>query len=75
MTFKEELENNKNVGNADYVDLDYAMERLEDEGKSHILRNIPTDPKITNMEDYISTDYLITSLTNEETSKYKVMGD
>lgn len=75
MTFKEELEHNKSVGNADYVDLDYAMERLEDEGKSNILKNVPADPKITNMEDYISTDYLINSLTNEETSKYQIMGD
>ena len=75
MSFKEELEENKKISGTDYVDLDYAMERLEDEGRTDILKNIPADKKITDMESYISVDYLSNSLSNEESSKIQVMGD
>ena len=36
MKFKDELINNLSIPETNYVDLDYAMDRLEDEGKSNI---------------------------------------
>ena len=78
--FKDELEYNMNVDKKNgikdtYVDFDYAVERLEDEGKSNILANIPMDGKISDGESFINARNLYDSLVHEETTKYQIMGD
>lgn len=74
MNFKEELIYNKKIndenGLPNYVDLDYAIERLEEEKRTDVLKNIPMTNK-----DYIDVNHLINALSNDEKSQYQIMGD
>lgn len=74
MNFRDELIYNKEIndknGLPNYVDLDYAIERLEEEKRTDVLKNIPMTNK-----DYIDMNHLINALSNDEKSQYQIMGE
>ena len=74
MNFRDELIYNKEIndknGLPNYVDLDYAIERLEEEKRTDVLKNIPMDNK-----DFIDMNHLINALSNDEKSQYQIMGE